>query len=58
MAEEPHRALSHAQRDTRDAALVHALLAIALIVLWVAQLRLRFLDAFEHTLVRLIFGTP
>lgn len=56
MTDVQNRLLAHAQRDARDAALLHALLSIALIVLWVTQLRLRFLDSLEATLVQLIFG--
>lgn len=50
--------LAHAQRDTRLAVFLHALLLIALIVLWAANLRLGFLAPVESTLVRVIFGSP
>lgn len=49
--------LAHAQRDTRMALILHALLIIVLIVLWVAHLRFRLFAPLEAVLVRLIFGT-
>ncbi|TSC72093.1 MAG: hypothetical protein G01um101438_721 [Parcubacteria group bacterium Gr01-1014_38] len=58
MTNRQNELLAHAQRDTRLAVLLHALLLIILIVLWTAHLRLRFFSPIEAALVRLIFGSP
>lgn len=49
--------LAYHRRDARAAALLHALLLIALIVLWFGDRRFGFLGAAEARLLLRLFGS-
>lgn len=50
--------LRYHRRDTRTAALLHALLAVGLIVLWLADRRLQILDPLERWILGRLLGPP